>query len=165
MRRVAITGPESSGKTTLAGELSVVLNAKLVGEFARDFLEERNGIYRESDLLTMARGQYDSILEVNEDLIVVDTDFIVYSVWANYKYSKLDPEIRTLIQDCLFDLHILCKPDIPWQPDPLRENPKNRDDLFELYIEALNEYGKNFIVVEGNREERLNKAIEAIELL
>ena len=165
MRRVAITGPESSGKTTLAGELSLVLDAKLVGEFARDFLEERNGIYTESDLLTMAKGQYKSILGVNDDLVVVDTDFIVYSVWSNYKYGKLASEIRNFIQNCLFDLHIVCKPDIPWQPDPLRENPENRGALFEQYIETLNEYEKHYIIVEGNREERLKKAIEAIELL
>jgi nicotinamide riboside kinase len=48
----------------------------------------------------------------------------------------------------------LCAPDIPWEPDPLRENPLNREMLFGLYLEQLEKYGRNFTILTGHLENR-----------
>ena len=60
---------------------------------------------------------------------------------------------------------MLCTPDMPWEPDPLRENPNSRAELFELYKTNLNKYNKNFIVVNGPHEKRLKKTTQAIDRL
>jgi nicotinamide riboside kinase len=65
----------------------------------------------------------------------------------------------------LFDLHTLCWPDIPWEADPLRENPDNRDKLFELYKASLIQYNKNFIIISCGLEKRFEQCLQNIALL
>ena len=56
--KIAITGPESSGKTTLAKKLSTNFKKSiLVNEFAREYLKTVNGKYTYSDLIKIAKGQ------------------------------------------------------------------------------------------------------------
>jgi len=162
MIRVAITGPESTGKTTLAKAISEKLNGEYIPEFAREYLAELKGKYKQSDLNEIARRQLGSLLNSSARLRISDTDFIVLDIWSNEKYGSTSSYIEDLIINKYFDLHILCTPDIPWEEDPLRENPNDRDRLFDLYKTRLIELKKPFIIVEGSHEERLKKSCEAI---
>ena len=49
--RIAITGPESSGKTTLANELTNHYDATLVSEYSREYLEHTQGAYEEKEVI------------------------------------------------------------------------------------------------------------------
>jgi len=62
-------------------------------------------------------------------------------------------------------LHILCSPDIPWEEDELRETPNSRAQLFELYKESLQQHNKNFIVVSGSPQNRIEKSLQALEII
>ena len=170
MLKIALTGPESSGKTTLSELLAKHFETDFIPEFAREYLEQTNGRYEKTDLAKIAHGQLRNILSFQQKhptrkIVISDTDFIVIGVWSEYKYGSIEKEINALIQSTIFDLHILCEPDIPWEKDDLRENPVDRYDLFIRYKEALNRNGKNYIVVNGSNEKRLKKIIEAIENL
>jgi len=165
MIRIAITGPESSGKTTLCESLAAHFNIEYIPEFARTYLEKTNGKYQQTDLDEIAKGQLKNILDSQNDLVLSDTDFSVLAVWSLYKYGKVSPLITELVKENIFDLHILCTPDIPWEEDPLRENPTTRDLLFEHYKKSLKKYHKNFILVSGAHNTRLKESIESIELL
>ena len=57
-----------------------------------------------------------------------------------------------------YDLYLLCYPDIPWEPDPLRENPDNREELFELYLKTLKDYKLPSQVVKGLGNVRFENA-------
>lgn len=162
MIRIAITGPESSGKTTLCKALAAYYGVGYIPEYARTYLEKTKGKYEQSDLDHIARGQYDNLINAPGDLLICDTDFHVIEVWSAYKYESVSSYISLLLQEDLFDLHILCKPDIPWDPDPLRENPEDRDFLFERYIAALEKHHKNYIIVEGSSDKRIEKSIKSI---
>ena len=165
MLRIAITGPESSGKTTLAKVLSEHYNISFVPEFARTYLEKTEGEYKQLDLDNIAQGQLKSLISAEDSIVISDTDFSVLEIWSQYKYKNTSELINKLVQKELFDLHILCSPDIPWEADLLRENPNSRDLLFDLYSESLNSYNKNFIVVNGSVKNRLEKSIQAIDPL
>ncbi len=54
---ITIVGPESSGKTTLASQLSQILGCPWVPEYARTYLSGLGRPYEEGDLVMMARGQ------------------------------------------------------------------------------------------------------------
>ena len=165
MLRIAITGPESSGKTTLAKALSEHYNISFVPEFARTYLEKTEGKYKQLDLDIIAQGQLKSIISAEDTIVISDTDFSVLEIWSQYKYKNTSELINKLVQKDLFDLHILCSPDIPWEADLLRENPNSRDLLFELYSVSLNSNNKNFIVVNGSAKNRLEKSIQAVDPL
>lgn len=165
MIRIAVTGPESSGKSTLCQALSEYYKVEFITEFARGFLEDRNGIYVQSDLDEIGKGQLNLIQSSKENLIISDTDFSVLEVWSQYKYGETSKLIHDLVSRKVFDLHILCSPDIPWEEDPLRENPHNRDELFKMYLTSLKQHNKNFIVVSGTYSERIEKSLKSIDLL
>ena len=165
MIRIAITGPESSGKTTLCLSLAEHFNVASIPEFARVYLERTEGDYEQSDLDQIAEGQLESIVSSSNKVDICDTDFSVLEIWSQYKYGNVSVPIQKLVEQDLFDLHILCTPDIPWEEDPLRENADNRDQLFELYKASLKKYNKNFIIVSGEHESRLEKSLQVIDLL
>lgn len=164
-RIIALVGPESTGKTTLANRLADHLNAPLVEEFARDYLTERNGVYSQQDLVAIAEGQFrkeQEVLRSGSPIIVCDTDLTVIKIWSDAKYSSTDPQIHDLLHQQPQRLFLLARPDIPWVPDPLRENPYDREDLFTEYERLLKEVGAEYAVVEGDGERRWEKVLEAI---
>ena len=163
MIRIALTGPESSGKTTLALQLSEALEASVSLEYARLYLDRIIRDYNQEDLDKICIGhreQWEN--EIEPDILVVDTDFIVLKIWSEVKYGNVSSTITDAVNANYFDLHILCTPDIPWEYDPQREHPEQRDELFQLYRKELIASKKNFIEVSGSREERLKKSLEAI---
>lgn len=162
--RVAVTGPESSGKTTLTKALAEAINWVPVYEFAREYLSKIEGKYELQDLDEIAEGHYNQIQEVKQNTIV-DTDFIVMKVWSDVRFGETSEYIQRLIAKDLFDLHIVCLPDIPWEPDPLRENPDDRDVLLDHYLKELKNARKVFISVSGTHQERMTKALKEISKL
>lgn len=165
MKRIAILGPESSGKTTLAKQLSEVLNVAYISEFARTYLEEKNGFYEEDDLVFMAQSQYDLWEEAKEPYLIADTEMLTFKIWSEFKYHRCSSLIRDLIDRQKFDHYFLCSPDIPWEHDSLRENPDDRDQLFELYRQALEDYDFKSTVLSGTPEKRIHTALKIIENL
>ena len=165
MIRVAVTGPETSGKTTLSKELCQALSEAYVPEYAREYLEQREGKYDQKDLDQIADGQLGLFRKHEGETLIADTDFTVLKVWSEVKYGKVSDHLLEIDENFQFDLYLLCLPDIPWEPDPLRENPNDRWELLEHYRKALSEKGNPIIEISGSHEERFQTAIEAIRAL
>ena len=163
MIRIALTGPESCGKSTLAATLAKYYKADLVEEYAREYLNKREGSYQREHMDEMARGHHLNIKLSQNSIQIIDTDFIVFKVWSEHKYNKSSKLINELVDQSLFDLHILCTPDIPWEDDPIRENPRDREYLFGKFEQSLQQLNRNFIIVNGSHENRLEKSIRAID--
>ncbi|MFZ1693069.1 MAG: ATP-binding protein [Flavobacteriales bacterium] len=165
MPKIAIVGPESSGKSTLAQELMLRARAWYVSEVAREYIDGLDRPYEESDLLQIARAQAqneDMIGEEFKGLMVCDTDLITIRIWSEEKYGRCHPWIAEQSEKRHYDLWLLCKPDIPWEPDPQRENPHDRDRLFEKYVALLEWLEKPYKIISGSRSARVNAALEAI---
>lgn len=156
MKRYAIIGPESSGKTTLAQTLADTCGCMWAPEYARDYLLRRNGHYTQSDLDHIAQGQLTLWENLSgEELLICDTDMIVMKVWSEFKYGNCSETIRSLADQQQFDHYFLCRPDIAWEEDPLREHPEQRDELFEWYLREVQERCLPYTIVEGDLEQRL----------
>jgi len=136
-----------------------------VPEYAREYIDQLDREYVSSDLLEIAKGQLQQeefIAFITDSLLFCDTDLITLKIWSDYKYKKTHPWILEQIkkQDC--DLYLLCKPDIPWVSDPQRENPTDRDTLFDIYKNTLLTNNKPFVEISGEFPQRLEKAIAAV---
>ena len=166
MKRIAFTGPESTGKTTLAEAIALHFNCPWVAEIAREYLTERSGQYEQNDLDIMAQLQVDKWNSLDaEAFVIYDTDMTVYAIWSEVKYGSISPVIQNLAANQHIDHYFLCSPDIPWEDDPLRENPHDREKLFNRYKEWLEEKNVPFTILKGSLDERKEKAIAIIEAI
>lgn len=163
---IVMTGPESSGKTTLATCLAGYYKAPLISEVARDYLAGKNS-YEKSDLLEIAKLQHQEERQTFARFpkrIICDTDLLVVMIWSEVKYGCCDPWIYEAFEKGLHEqastrYYCLCDSKIPWEEDQLRENSDNRQELFELYREKLQKYKVGYRVVEGSPQERLQQVV------
>lgn len=166
MLKVVITGPESSGKTTLARSLAAHYRVPWVAEYAREYIDQLSRPYQEADLLRIAQEQIrreDAAAQTNPPLLICDTSLLVLRIWSYYRYGRCDPWIEQQFARRPVDHYLLCSPDISWQPDPQRENQHNRLELFEQYEQALSD--KRYTLVSGRGNERLGAASRAVDRL
>ena len=165
MRKIVVTGPESSGKTTLAESLAKHYHTVWVPEYARDYINQLDRLYQEQDLLTIAWGQVsrEDHLAQTTDLLICDTSLLVIKIWSEYRYGRCHPWIPEQLAQRPVDLYLLCSPDIPWKYDPQRENAQDRDVLFKQYQQAL--IHQRYVTIQGNHTQRLAQAINAINSL
>jgi nicotinamide riboside kinase len=165
--KIILTGPESSGKTTLAMHLAQTFETNLVPEFSRPYLEFLGRPYQYSDLRTILRGQQSwekwHSERCTKNIFVCDTDWTVIRIWEQFRFgTRLATDWVVPDPDAFY---FLCAPDMPWQPDPLRENPAEREALFELYLQLLTEVKVNFTPLWGDPSQRLSNALAEIKKL
>jgi len=160
LHKIIMTGPESSGKTTLCRQLSNHFNISFAKEFARSYIDSLERSYIMDDLLVIAREQLES--EFNFQLL--DTDLITIKIWSEYKYGKCDKWILDQIEKQKSEkrFYLLCSPDIPWVADNQRKNQNDRKNLFEIYKNELENLKHKYFIVDG--ENRLEKIIKKIIL-
>ena len=158
---ITISAPSGSGKTTLCKALANELKIPFCKEYAREYLELLKTDYSQADLMIIAKKQFQ--LEKKHSLL--DTDLITIKIWSTYKYKSCNKWILEEVEKQKSEerFYLLCKPDIDWEPDPLRESPNNRIEIFELYKKELEELKHNYFIVEG--ENRLKKSISKISTL
>lgn len=164
--RIAVTGPESTGKTTLAIQLSGQFGGLYIPEYARNYVEKLNHHYTFEDVEAIARmqvTQYQQALDSDCRFVFFDTWLIITKVWFEWVYNKVPEWLNHEIRNCPIDLFLLCRPDLPWEADSVRENGgENRIKLYNQYKSNLQEYGFNFIEVEGVGDNRVATAAESV---
>lgn len=164
MFKITFLGPESSGKTTLAEMLSKKLNCILVSEYARKYLEDKPD-YSVHDLNKIAVGQSRELYKNSKrrkTFLISDTCLIDIEIWSEVKFKTLDPEIKKMSEEERFDIYFLCKPDIPWEEDHLRESPDKRDFLYDKFKEKLSKRKINYYEVEGKLKNRMSYCLDII---
>ncbi len=156
--KMVFTGPESSGKTAGAEWLSTYYQIALVPEIAREYLNNIQLPYTKDDVTEIGIVQHkmeQTAAQIHQN-IICDTDLLTIIIWQEEKYGKAEPRFYNDWENDKVDLYFLCTPDIPWEYDPLRENPYDRDRLFMVYKQWLEAFNKPFIVLSGNECERQN---------
>jgi len=170
--KIALFGPESTGKTTLAKQLAEYYETEWVPEFARDYLqekwEENQHICVADDMMPIAYGQ--TALE-NEKLsqakkyLFCDTNLMVTKVFSEMYYGFCDPLLNEAALEHEYDLFFLTDIDVPWEKDDIRDTPDGRETVFSVFKQSLIQTKKPFIILSGNKESRLAKATAIIEEL
>lgn len=164
--RVAVTGPECTGKSTLTIQLAEYFNAGYVQEYARDYIGGLNRSYTFQDVIHIAEVQRDqAIAAISNDgrIVFFDTWLIITKVWLQVVYGRYPKWIDEELQHQTMDLYLLCNTDIPWVADKVRENGgEMREVLYQRYLSELEKLDCNFVIIKGIGQQRINMAIEAI---
>ena len=166
VKKVAILGPECTGKTELSHYLASFFKTEWVPEYARAFLNKLNRPYEKSDLTKIAHGQLrmeDEWIQNANRVLICDTNLIVVKIWSEHKFGECDPEILNVMGGRHYDLFLLTNIDIPWEADPQREHPDKREYFWDLYKKEAANSKIPTVEISGTGDERRKKATEAIE--
>jgi len=173
-KRIVITGPESTGKTTLAEQLAARYRTSWVPEFARGYLDEVNArrtvdaICLREDLDPIARGQIateDEAASRANRAVFCDTDALSTKIYAEHYFGEgaCPPWIARLARERRADLHLLLDVDVPWVPDPQRDRPQLRDELHAIWRRELAAAGRRVVEIRGGWDERFAGAVSAVD--
>ncbi len=166
--KIVFTGPESTGKTTLAKQLAEHFQTVWNAEYARSYLGQLGRPYKQEDILEIARGQLrneDELLSKANRILFCDTALLVPKVWSIFKYGHVAPPLLKLLQERNYDFYFLCEADLPWEYDPLRESPNDRELLATIYRQELSSMSAPFVSLHGNLSERRQNAIATVNRL
>lgn len=167
-RRVVVTGPESTGKTTLASALGAHFGAPWVPEGARRFVDTVNTPLSAATVEPIARLAMQLDDDANRDapaLLILDTDLVSTTVYARHYYGAVPAWIVAEARKRRGDLYLLCLPDLPWEPDGVRDRPAARGALLGEFREALTAIGAHVVEISGTGTARTDAAVRAVSAL
>lgn len=188
LKKIVVIGPESTGKSTLCTQLAAHYQTHWVPEYAREYLLRHGTDYRFEQLLEIAKGQRrleeEGVQRVREKWIMdngrvdngdirkqlpvfIDTDMYVMKVWCEFVFGHCHTWILDRLVEQEYDLYLLAGIDAPWVKDELREYPDyaTREKLYHHYRDALMQQHVPWVEISGSYEERLQKAIQAVDQL
>lgn len=146
--RIGIIGPESTGKTTLTNQLAAIYSGTAVPEYARTYVEQLHTQYTYDDVCNIAKKQIEEITSTyHTRYVFFDTELIITYVWFIYKYGQCPDWLKNGLLSYRMDAYLLCYPDIAFVPDPVRENPHIREELFLTYLDELKKLGTPYYII------------------
>jgi NadR type nicotinamide-nucleotide adenylyltransferase len=165
--RVVVTGPECTGKTTLARAIATRLGAPWVPEAARAYAEARGGVLSAADVEPIATATRDAIeraLAQRPAVLVADTDLVSTVVYAQTYYGSCPSWVEHECKAQLGELYLLCATDLPWEADGVRDRPDERDRaaMHEAFAATLRTLGARVVPVTGTGPARTARAMDAV---
>ena len=174
MKKVALTGPESTGKSTLSRLLAAHYRTSWAPEHARAYLEAHGPTYTLPDLEAIARGQLAAEATATAEaaaarrpVVFFDTDLLVLKIWAEHAFGHCPTWILEQLRQPRYDLTLLLNVDLPWAPDPLREHPdpQQRQYFYAWYQRELQALPGRHAEISGPPTQRLARAVGCVDAL
>lgn len=176
LRRVVFTGPESSGKSTLAERVAAHFAVPLVPEFARAWILEKlartGGNCALEDVLAIAYGQQAAEDQAaaglaGDGFLVCDTDVLTIRIWSECFFGGVPSELDVMLAERRprrrQDLYLLTDIDVPWVADGVRDRSGDRCGQMALFRARLAEAGCRTVLVSGDWEARRHHIIDTID--
>ena len=165
--KIAIVGPESTGKSTLSEELASHLDTIVVPEFAREYCKGLNRSYTLEDEVNIFHGQL--LLEkqmepfARHNILICDTMVMTVKIWCDHLFGHTPESILSELKKQYYDLYLLMDIDLPWEDDELRDFPNLRTHFMEVWHRELKGIDANYVLISGLGNQRLENAIEAVD--
>lgn len=166
MLNIAVVGPESTGKSTVAAHLAQVYGTVYVPEYSREYCQGIDRAYTLEDEMNIFYGQLRAEATVLENLegglVFMDTMFLTVKIWCDHLFAFTpDPVLRALME-VHYDYYLLMDIDLPWEDDHLRDFPMLRDHFKQVWIRELDAIGADYILISGQGDARLYNAEKAV---
>lgn len=168
--KIAVVGPESTGKSTLCRLLAEHYKTVCVHEYAREYFTRKKNIddFSLSDLETVYIHQLDNekkACKTANRFLFCDTTLITGKIWCLEDFKKVPPFISANITKVKYDLYFLSNNDIEWKKDELRKGSHNREYIFRRNKEELDLLNATYKIITGTNEQRLKNAIKHIDTM
>ncbi|HEY9534533.1 MAG TPA: ATP-binding protein [Mucilaginibacter sp.] len=164
--KIAIVGPESTGKSTMSAFLADHYNTVWVPEYARGYCEKLIEPPTWQDEINMFYGQValeKEMLPQANKILICDTTFITVKIWSDEIFGKTPQEVLDALPHYRYDLYLLLDIDLPWQDDPLRDFPHMREHFMQVWHNELKALKANYIVIGGAGQDRYASAVSVID--
>ena len=164
--KIAIVGPESTGKSTMSAFLAEHYHTVWVPEFARDYCDQLTEPPTWQDEINMFHGQIameNELLPQANCILVCDTTFITIKIWSDAMFGRSPQEVIDELKHHHYDYYLLLNLDLPWEDDPLRDFPDMREHFMAVWHAELRALNAPYIVISGLGDERYQSAITAID--
>ena len=166
IKKIAIVGPESTGKSTITQQLAKHYQTLWVAEYARYYCAALTGPCTLQDEINMFHGQValeESVLSMAEkDFIFCDTTFVTVKIWSDEMLGATPQIVLDALPLKPYDLYLLMDIDLPWQEDPLRDFPHMREHFMAIWHKELKALNANYVVI-GGIETRFANAMAAVD--
>ena len=166
IKKIAIVGPESTGKSTMSAYLAAHYQTTWVPEFARGYCEKLTAPPSWQDEINMFYGQLaleNELLPQANKILICDTTFITVKIWSDYTFGKSPQEVLDELPKHPYDFYLLLNIDLPWEEDPLRDFPHMREHFMDTWHKELKELNATYVVISGTGIERYNSAVAVID--
>lgn len=166
IKKIAIVGPESTGKSTISAALAEHYQTVWVPEYAREYCEKLTEPCTWQDEINMFRGQLElekTLLPQANHILICDTTFITVKIWSDQMFGKAPQEVVDELPKHPYDFYLLMDIDLPWEDDPLRDFPQLREHFMEVWHRELRDLKANYTVISGQGTERFENAVKAID--
>lgn len=166
--KVAVVGPESTGKSTMAKYLAKALGTVCVPEYARYYCKNLNNQYTLQDEVNMYYGQV--ALEealtasASNGLLVCDTTILTVKIWSDHLFGHTPKEVTEEIKSRKYDLYLLMDIDLPWEDDPLRDFPTERAHFMQVWKDELHAIQAHYEIISGLDAARLQNGLNAVKI-
>lgn len=172
IKRVALMGPESVGKSTLTKNLANYFNTNFVEEYGRIVYESNGNSISLKDFIPISKGRQsleDWLIKKSNKIIFCDTEDITTYLFLKMFCDDYKEEeiwfLNTIKNKSKYDLYILLKPDCQAVQDGTREFLDNREQHYLDIKKSLIENNCKFIEIGGDWDNRFNESVEFIKTI
>ena len=166
IKKIAVVGPESTGKSTISAQLADHYHTVWVPEYAREYCAALTEPCTWQDEINMFRGQLElekQMLPQANNILICDTTFITVKIWSDHMFGETPQEVLEELPTHPYDLYLLMDIDLPWQDDPLRDFPHMREHFMDVWHKELKSLDADYHLISGSDEERLKNATDKID--
>lgn len=165
--KIAIVGPESTGKSSMVKFLADSYHTAFVPEFARIYCEGLDRNYTLEDEMAIFQGQLElekkALDNFSGDILFFDTMILTIKIWCDELFGFTPQEVLNELKTVDFDLYLLMDIDLPWEDDPLRDFPEKREYFMDVWKTELENLQANYKIIKGlgsNRFENARKIVQ-----
>lgn len=167
MLKIAVVGPESTGKSTMSAYLAKHYQTVWVPEYAREYCEKLSEAPTVEDEVKMFWGQIalekEIIQQANTNILICDTTILTVKIWCDALFGYTPVEVLDELPRHYYDLYLLMDIDLPWQDDPLRDFPTRRPHFMNVWQQELQALNARYVIISGSGQQRYDRAIKAVE--
>ncbi|WP_407429564.1 AAA family ATPase [Arcticibacter sp.] len=165
IKKIAVVGPESTGKSTISAQLADHYQTVWVPEYSREYCSQLTGPCSWEDEINMFKGQLaleEQLSPQANKLLICDTTFITVKIWSDYVFGKAPEEVLSELPRRHYDLYLLMDIDLPWEDDPLRNFPELREYFMDVWKKELQALNASYYIISGTHDVRKRNAINTI---